>query len=40
VKTFTVEKMNPCSLRFSLLSLTASLSCVFLSFFSRFFLLL
>jgi hypothetical protein len=29
VKTFTVEKMNPCSLRFSLLSLTACLSCVF-----------
>jgi len=37
VKTFTVEKINPCSLHFSLLSLTASLSCVFLSFFSRFF---
>ena len=35
VKTFTVEKMNPCSLRFSLLSLTACLSCVFFSFFSR-----
>jgi hypothetical protein len=35
VTTFTVEKMNPCSLRFSLLSLTACLSCVFFSFFTR-----
>jgi len=37
VKTFTIEKMNPYSLCFSLLSLTACLSCVFFFLYSFLF---